>query len=151
GLALAATSLLRGSPGQSGTESHLFECWVSDYIEEVVLAPAAPGDLRFVEEMSVLDTLTGADCDAIADTDGSAQRLRVLERNLPGFLIDLDGRRHSFRFSAPLRDHLRRNLSLSPERLNPLHRKAGEWFARQTDIGSACRHLLAAGENEHAA
>jgi LuxR family transcriptional regulator, maltose regulon positive regulatory protein len=98
GLVLAGLSL-RGRPdpggfiaGFQGTDRYL-----ADYLGGEVLK-RQPEQLRdFLLRTSVLERLSGPLCDAVLQTQGSAERLGELERsNL--FLVPLDDRRQWYRY-----------------------------------------------------
>lgn len=146
GLYLAAL-VLEGAPDRralvaqfDGTSAH-----VVDFLGAEVLA-AAPPDLQdFMVRTSVLERLCAPLCDAVLQTDGSADALERLARtNL--FLIPLDDRRAWFRFHHLFAQILRRELDRRERRLAPeLHRRAAAWHAASGTPDEAIHHAVAAG------
>jgi LuxR family maltose regulon positive regulatory protein len=147
GLYLAALSLA-GRPDTAafirtfaGDNRHIV-----DYLMAEVL-DGQPPDLRsFLLRTSVLGRLSGALCDAVLQTSGSASVLQKIEReNL--FVVPLDTSRHWYRyhqlFGELLRTELRRT---EPDLVADLQRRAATWFEAEGLIDEAVRHLLAAGD-----
>lgn len=156
GLQLAAVSL-HGQPDAgrfiqsfAGSQRHIL-----DYLVEEVLQ-RQPADIQtFLLHTSILDSLTGAVCDAVLDRTGSQSSARILEQlerdNL--FVVPLDDRRESYRYHRLFADLLRHRLQqqLPPEHLVDLHRRASAWYAQHAQPLAAIDHALAAGEPEQAA
>lgn len=119
---------------------------IVDYLMAEVL-DGQPAHLRsFLLHTSVLGRLSGALCDAVLQTSGSASVLQKIEReNL--FVVPLDASRHWYRyhqlFGELLRTELRRT---EPDLVADLHRRAATWFEAEGLIDEAVRHLLAAGD-----
>lgn len=119
---------------------------IVDYLMAEVL-DGQPADLRrFLLRTSVLGRLSGALCDAVLQTSGSASVLQKIEReNL--FVVPLDTSRRWYRyhqlFAELLRTELRRT---EPDLVADLHRRAATWFEAEGLIDEAVRHLLAAGD-----
>lgn len=119
---------------------------IVDYLMAEVL-DGQPADLRsFLLHTSVLGRLSGALCDAVLHTSGSASVLQKIEReNL--FVVPLDTSRHWYRyhqlFAELLRTELRRT---EPDLVAELHRRAATWFEAEGLVDEAVRHLLAAGD-----
>ncbi|MDT5119624.1 MAG: hypothetical protein QOE30_5363, partial [Mycobacterium sp.] len=147
GLYLAALSLAgRADPAAfiktfTGDNRHIV-----DYLMAEVL-DGQPPDLRsFLLRTSVLGRLSGALCDAVLQTSGSASVLQKIEReNL--FVVPLDTSRHWYRYHQLFGDLLRTELRRTePDLVADLHRRAATWFEAEGLIDEAVRHLLAAGD-----
>ena len=117
---------------------------IVDYLGEEVLADLEPGMRELLLRTSVLDRVTGALCDVVADTTGSARKLEALARsNL--FVVPLDDQRDWYRYHHLFRACLNAELRLeSAELISELHRRASSWFERAGDIGEAISHAIAA-------
>ena len=119
---------------------------IVDYLMAEVLE-GQPPDLRsFLLRTSVLGRLSGALCDAMLQTSGSASVLERIEReNL--FLVPLDTSRHWYRYHQLFGELLRTELRRSePDLVADLHRRAATWFETEGLIDEAVRHLVAGGD-----
>jgi LuxR family transcriptional regulator, maltose regulon positive regulatory protein len=151
GLYLAGLSL-RGQP-DPGPFIASFEAGhrhVVDYLGAEVLA-RQPEPLRgFMVRTSVLGRLSGPLCDAVLETEGSAELLAELEQaNL--FLIALDDHRHWYRYHHLFAQLLRLELTGREADLVPLlHRRAAAWYQDNGDIEAAVDHASAAGDYQRA-
>src|SRR5215204_3119254 len=122
GLVLAGLSLRDrpDSPGFiaafSGDDRH-----VADYLVAEVL-DRQPEELRsFLLRTSMLERLSGPLCDAVLDTEGSAELLRELERSSL-FVVPLDDRREGSRYHQLFAQLLRLELGRrDPELVPVLH------------------------------
>ena len=74
GVYLAALAAKDGHPAAGDDR------FVADYFDFEHLSGLGEADLRFLTRTSVLDTLCGSLCDAVLEDEGSARRLRALER-----------------------------------------------------------------------
>ena len=147
GLVLAGLSL-RGRPDPSGFIAAFSgdDRHVADYLVAEVL-DRQPEELRaFLLRTSVLERLSGPLCDAVLETQGSAARLRELERsNL--FVVPLDDRREWYRYHQLFADLLRLQLGFREPGLVPvLHRRAAAWHQAAGQVDEAIGHASAAGE-----
>src|SRR6201997_2072093 len=119
---------------------------IVDYLMAEVL-DGQPPDLRsFLLRTSILGRLSGALCDALLQTSGSASVLEQMEReNL--FVVPLDMSREWYRyhqlFGELLRTELRRT---EPDLVADLHRRAATWFESEGLIDEAVRHLVPGGD-----
>jgi LuxR family maltose regulon positive regulatory protein len=95
---------------------------------------------------SVLGRLSGPLCDAVLETQGSAELLRELEAsNL--FVVPLDDRRQWYRYHQLFADLLRLQLGAREPGLVPvLHRRAAAWHRQAGNVDEAIGHASAAGE-----
>ena len=119
---------------------------IVDYLMAEVLE-GQPPDLRsFLLRTSVLGRLSGALCDAMLQTSGSASVLEKIEReNL--FVVPLDTSRHWYRYHQLFGELLRTELRRSePDLVADLHRRAATWFETEGLIDEAVRHLVAGGD-----
>src|SRR5215203_1078169 len=147
GLVLAGLSL-RGRPDPSGFIAAFSgdDRHVSDYLVAEVL-DRQPEELReFLLRTSVLERLSGPLCDAMLDTEGSAARLRQLERSSL-FVVPLDDRRQWYRYHQLFADLLHLQLGAREPGLVPvLHRRAAAWHQAAGQIDEAIGHAGAAGD-----
>ena len=147
GLYLAALSLA-GRPDASGFIRSFAgdNRHIVDYLMAEVLEGQPPHMRRFLLYTSVLGRLSGALCDAMLQTSGSASVLDRIEReNL--FVVPLDLSRHWYRYHQLFAELLRAELHRSePDVVADLHRRAAAWFQTQGLVDEAVRHLIAAGE-----
>lgn len=122
----------------AGDSRHLLE-----YISDDVLASVGEEMRWFLLRASVLDEVSGAACDAVLETHGSAAMLAAVERaNL--FLVPIDRHGERYRFHHLFNDVLRRELArTSPDTAARLHSRASAWFEAQGDGESAVRHAIA--------
>jgi LuxR family transcriptional regulator, maltose regulon positive regulatory protein len=147
GLHLAGLSLTGRGDGEAfiqtfaGDNRHIV-----DFLMAEVLDGQPPHLRSFLLRTSVLGRLSGALCDAVLQTSGSASVLEMIEReNL--FVVPLDMSRHWYRyhqlFAELLRIELRRT---EPDLVADLHRRAATWFETEGLADEAERHLVAAGD-----
>jgi LuxR family maltose regulon positive regulatory protein len=147
GLYLAALSLA-GHPDAAafiktfaGDNRHIV-----DYLMAEVL-DSQPAQMRsFLLRTSILGRLSGALCDAMLQTSGSASVLEKIEReNL--FVVPLDMSRRWYRYHHLFGELLRTDLQRSePDLVAGLHRRAAAWFEAEGLVDEAVRHLVAAGD-----
>ena len=152
GLYLAALSLA-GRPDATafirtfaGDNRHIV-----DYLMAEVLEGQPPQTRSFLLRTSVLARLSGALCDAMLQTSGSASMLEKIEReNL--FVLPLDMSRRWYRYHHLFGELLRTELHRSePDLVAELHRRAATWFETEGLVDEAVRHLVAAGDIAHSA
>jgi LuxR family transcriptional regulator, maltose regulon positive regulatory protein len=152
GLYLAGLSLRgREDPGAFIASLQAGHRHIVDYLGIEVLA-RQPQPLRaFLLRTSILQRLSGSLCDALLETDNSAEVLVELERaNL--FLIPLDEHRRWYRYHHLFAELLRLELTnREPELIPVLHRRAAAWHQRTGDVEAAIYHATAAGEFAEAA
>jgi LuxR family maltose regulon positive regulatory protein len=147
GLVLAGLSL-RGRPDPSGFIAAFSgdDRHVADYLVAEVLE-RQPAELRaFLLRTSVLERLSGRLCDAVLETEGSAARLRELERSSL-FVVPLDDRRQWYRYHQLFAQLLRLQLGVrEPALVAVLHRRAAAWHQAAGNLDEAIGHASAAGE-----
>jgi LuxR family maltose regulon positive regulatory protein len=119
---------------------------IVDYLMAEVLDGQPPHLRSFLLRTSVLGRLSGALCDAVLQTSGSASVLEKIEReNL--FVMPLDMSRHWYRYHQLFGELLRTELRRSePDPVADLHRRAATWFETEGLIDEALHHLIAAGD-----
>ncbi len=152
GLQLAALSL-RGADDADGfirafTGSHRY---VMDYLVDEVLARQSDAVQKFLLRTAVLARFNAALCDAVLQTDASAEMLAEIERaNL--FLIPLDNTREWFRYHHLLAELLRHRLNkMDATAVAVLHRRASEWLEQNGFIQEAIEHAFSANDFARAA
>jgi LuxR family maltose regulon positive regulatory protein len=119
---------------------------IVDYLMAEVLEGQPPELRSFLLRTSVLGRLSGALCDAVLQTSGSASVLAKIEReNL--FVVPLDMSRRWYRYHQLFGELLRTELRRSePDLVADLHRRAAAWFEAAGLVDEAVRHLVAAGD-----
>jgi LuxR family maltose regulon positive regulatory protein len=119
---------------------------IVDYLIAEVLDGQPPHIRSFLLRTSLLGRLSGALCDAVLQTSGSASVLETIERdNL--FLLPLDVSRRWYRYHQLFADLLRTELYRSePDLIPSLHQRASAWFGGAGLIDEAVHHLVAAGD-----
>ena len=119
---------------------------IVDYLMAEVLDGQPPHLRSFLLHTSTLGRLSGALCDAMLQTSGSAAVLEEIEReNL--FLVPLDMSRQWYRYHQLFGELLRTELRRSePDVVADLHRRAATWLEGEGLIDEALRHLIAAGD-----
>jgi LuxR family maltose regulon positive regulatory protein len=147
GLYLAALSLAGRTEAAAfirsfaGDNRHIVDYLMAEVLE------GQPQQIRsFLLHTSVLGRLSGALCDAVLQTSGSASILERMEReNL--FVVPLDMSRRWYRYHHLFGELLRAELRRSePELVAGLHRRAAAWFEAEGLVDEAVRHLVAAGD-----
>jgi LuxR family transcriptional regulator, maltose regulon positive regulatory protein len=124
--------------------------YVVDLLGEEVLARLSEEVREFLLKTSVLRTMTGPLCDAVANSEGSANLLRELARsNL--FVVPLDERGEWYRYHNLFSDLLLYELkSDRPELIPVLHERASAWCESAGFLEPAVRHAIAAADHERA-
>jgi LuxR family maltose regulon positive regulatory protein len=146
GLYLSGLSLRdRSDPSAFVAAFHGDHRYVADYLSSEVLERQPAHIREFLLRTSVLGRLSGPLCDAVLETDGSAEVLAEVERsNL--FLVPLDDRRRWYRYHHLFAELLRLELGQGEAALVPvLHRRAAAWHGQAGNIDEAVYHTTAAG------
>lgn len=158
GLQLASLTLPRCAAGDELTLSgrHRF---ITDYLNEEVLASLPIDVRRFLLQTSVLDSMCASLCDAVtgveergereeSESQNSQEMLERLERdNL--FLMPLDNSRTWFRYHRLFAEVLREALSCHyPDDVAGLHRRAARWYLSRGLPDEALRHAVLADDLE---
>ena len=119
---------------------------IVDYLMAEVLDGQPQHIRNFLLRTSVLRRFSGALCDAMLGTTGSAALLEEIEHeNL--FLVPMDMSRGWYRCHHLFGDLLRAELHrCEPDLVAELHRRAAAWFDGEGLVDEAVRHLVAAGD-----
>jgi LuxR family transcriptional regulator, maltose regulon positive regulatory protein len=133
----------RADPVEAAAEIGGTDSFIADYFWEEALAREPPEVVRFLLQTAVLEQLSGALCDAVLDTTGSAARLADLAaRNL--FVVPDGGDGQWYRyhrlFAEMLVAELRRR---EPAEEIRLHRRAAAWYEANGQIERAVAYALA--------
>lgn len=121
---------------------------VTDYLRAEFLSELDEETRSFLLRTSVLDELSGELCDQVAETTGSAVRLRDLERSNM-MLIPLDDRGRRFRNHHLIAHWLRAELALTePDRFCELHARAARWYLDTDTAEPAYHHASASGDRD---
>jgi LuxR family maltose regulon positive regulatory protein len=135
GLVLAGLSL-RGRRDPSGfiASFHGDDRHVTDLLGAEVLERQPEAVRRFLLGTSFLERLSGSLCDAVLETEGSAELLEELEAsNL--FLVPLDDKGQWYRYQQLFTELLRLELAYREPALVPgLHRRAAAWHRQAGDL-----------------
>ena len=123
-----------------GTSRH-----VVDFLVGEVLDAHDPETQSLMLRSSILDRLSGSLCDAVLESDCSAQLLSQLARtNL--FLLPLDDTGDWYRFHQLFVQLLRIELQhREPGLAQTLHRRASAWYRSRGLVDEAVRHAQQAG------
>jgi LuxR family maltose regulon positive regulatory protein len=142
GLQLVALTLQRRLTGANKLVISGRHRFISDYLNEDVLAPL-PDNLRhFLLQTSILDRLCGPLCEAVTVRQDGQEMLETVERdNL--FLVPLDDRREWFRYHRLFADFLHEELNRRhPDEVTDLHRRASRWYLEYDLSEQAFRHAV---------
>ena len=152
GLYLAGLSLAGSADADAFIETFTGDNrHIVDFLMAEVLDGQPEHVRTFLLRTSLLGKLSGALCDAVLQTTGSAGVLDAIERdNL--FLLPLDASRRWYRYHHLFGDLLRNELRCSePDLIPTLHQRAAIWFAGEGLTDAAVHHLTAAGDFHGAA
>jgi LuxR family transcriptional regulator, maltose regulon positive regulatory protein len=117
---------------------------VADYLRDEVLDGLPRERITFMRCAAVLDSPSGAVCDAVLRRSGSGEVLASLERQ--NLLLFADAG-DSYRYHFLLRDMLEAELRRSDPKLEmQLHRRAARWHADRGEPDHAVLHAVAAGD-----
>lgn len=119
---------------------------ILDYLRWQVLDPLDEDTRAFLRRTSVLVELVPALCDRIMDrTDSAAVLARLSASNR--LVIELDSRRQRYRYHHLLAEALATELlTVEPEAVSVLHRRAASWFAEHDDLDPAVEHAKQSGD-----
>jgi LuxR family transcriptional regulator, maltose regulon positive regulatory protein len=147
GLYLAALSL-RGEPDVGAALDRFAgdDRIVAEYMHDELLGSLREEQVGFLRRTSVLDTMSGAICDAVLDTTGSGAALAELAHS-GALLVSLDRADRSYRLHRLFAEMLRAELHrVEPELEAELHRRASALHVAHGQIHPAIRHAVAAGD-----
>jgi LuxR family transcriptional regulator, maltose regulon positive regulatory protein len=120
--------------------------FMTDYFWSEFLSTRSADDVRFLEETSVLDRMSGPLCDAVLERTGSGKMLRSLESaNL--LLIPLDRRQEWYRYHALFRGSLLARLQERDAKVPiEIRRRASAWCQRNGLPEEAIGYALMASD-----
>jgi LuxR family maltose regulon positive regulatory protein len=117
--------------------------FIGDYLHEEVLAHLDEDTRRFLVQISILDQLSGALCDATTGRNDSQRVLETLERD-GLFLTALDDTREWFRFHPLFAGVLREMLQQEHgQAVGSLHCRAARWYLAHALPEQAFSHAVA--------
>lgn len=130
----------------SGSSRHIM-----DYLTEEVLRKQEAGNLSFLLETAILDSLTASLCNAVTGRGDGQKMLEQLESaNL--FLVPLDDEHKWYRYHHLFADLLRNRLLQSQQTpVAGLYLRASKWFEREGLISEAIHYAFAAQDFDRAA
>ncbi|MDQ0467026.1 helix-turn-helix transcriptional regulator [Labrys wisconsinensis] len=135
--------ILAGTPGSRSD--------FADYFLEEVIEGLEPALLRFLLQVSILETMQAELCAAVTGEAAAGQLLQRLERDHL-FTTSLPGQEGWYRFHHLFLEFLRARLLAGPDDGIPeLHRRAAEWFVGAGRPMEAVRHAFLARRPEWAA
>jgi LuxR family maltose regulon positive regulatory protein len=152
GVYLTALALRdRVDPAAAAAEIAGSDAFIAEYFWEEVLGRESPEVMRFLRRTAVLEHLSGALCDAVLGTSGSAARLAGLAaRNL--FVVPEDGDGQWYRYHRLLAETLLAELRRrEPAEELGLHTRAAAWCETNGQAERAVAHALAGGDRAAAA
>lgn len=117
---------------------------------EDLLDSLPPPTRRFMVQTAVLERLNADLCDAVCDSHDSAAHMALLQQHK--LLLDPpDGESKWLRYHHLLREYLLASIAQHPD-IDPnlMHRRAAQWFARQSAWTDAVRHALQGGDTAQA-
>lgn len=148
GLYLAALAKTGELPlGQHAFDTEGGDRSITDYLWSELLARTTPEDVRFLEETSVLERLSGEICDAITGEVGAAARLAAFEEaNL--MVVPLDRTATWYRYHSVFRGALERRLhDRDPARARALRQTASDWSLAHRLFEEAGLYAMAANDD----
>jgi LuxR family maltose regulon positive regulatory protein len=147
GLYLAALALENGGGAASGFDGS--DRFVAEYFREECLSTLDEQDVRFLEQASVLDRLSGSLCDTALRASRSATRLKGLERATLFLIPVASGRSRTYRLHTALRDALRSELHRhEPSLAQAIAARAADWAIRHGKHEQAVAYAWGAGRVE---
>ena len=121
------------------------------YMQAELLSTMPDETIEFLTRSAVLDQMSGALCDAVLRTTGSADRLEALSQSSM-LVTPLDENRRWYRYHHILRSLLRAELERrEPELVQGLTRLAGEWCDVNGLPDAAIGYAMTAGDADRVA
>ena len=156
GLQLAALSLQKREDSADFINTFAGDHhYLADYLAAEILQRMPANWQNFLLQTAVLDqfcsSLVAAVVDELPDQLNSQAVLEELDRaNL--FLVQLDDRRHWYRYHHLFADFLRTRLlrQVEPSQSAALHQRASLWYEQQQSLPGAIRHALAGKDYKRA-
>jgi ATP/maltotriose-dependent transcriptional regulator MalT/serine/threonine protein kinase len=145
-LQLAALCLRGGGDATSLVSRCSTTEMIGEFLAENVLDTLEPEMVEFLLATSITERTCGGLASALAEVPrGQAMLEDIEQRGL--FLQRCHEDPHWFRYHHMFADFLRRRLERDrPDRIEPLHRAASDWFAEHGYLNEAVDHALAAGD-----
>jgi LuxR family maltose regulon positive regulatory protein len=127
------------------------QCYILDYLTEVVLGRQPQEVQTFLLSTCMLQRLTASLCDAVTQHTDSQQMLQRLEQaNL--FVVALDSKRQWYRYHALFAEALSCQLEKTqPDLVLILHHRASLWYAQHDQTLEAILHAFKAHQWQWAA
>jgi LuxR family maltose regulon positive regulatory protein len=127
------------------------QCYILDYLTEVVLGQQPQEVQTFLLSTCILERLTASLCDALTEQTDSQQMLQRLEQaNV--FVVVLDSKRQWYRYHALFAEVLSCQLEKTQPDLVPiLHHRASLWYAQHDQTLEAILHAFKARQWQWAA
>jgi LuxR family transcriptional regulator, maltose regulon positive regulatory protein len=152
GLYLAALSLARKSdPVAAAAELAGSDRYIQDYFREEVLTRQSAETVRFLLHTCVLDQMSGALCDAVLGTTGSAAWLSEIQA-LNLFIVPQDEEGEWYRYHRLFAETLLSELRWrEPGEEFRIRRRAGHWFEQQELPEQAITYAIAGKDGMAAA
>jgi LuxR family maltose regulon positive regulatory protein len=127
------------------------QCYILDYLTEVVLERQPQEVQTFLLSTCMLERLTALLCDAVTEQTDSQQMLQRLEQaNL--FVVALDSKRQWYRYHALFAEALCSQLEkMQPDLVPILHHRASLWYAQHGQTTEAILHAFKAHQWQWAA
>lgn len=145
GIALALDNM--GQQGYDPFSNHALDLpMVYDYFAEQISAPLPAPLLRFLEDTSVLESLSPQRCDQLLGPGVSRPYFDALQHHTLFF----SRRGNWLSLHSLFRDFLRSRLARDPERSVKMLRRAGDLYRAEDDLERAIDAYLAAGSTEEA-
>ncbi|CAB3725223.1 HTH-type transcriptional regulator MalT [Paraburkholderia sediminicola] len=119
------------------------------YLEDML--KRLPAEMvEFMQRTSILDRLTASLCEAVTGMTAAQGMLDTISaRQLLLEPLDIDGR--WFRYHHLMGEYLHRRLETQhPDQVVDLHRRACQWYAKESRWTDAVKHAIAAGDTEDA-
>jgi LuxR family transcriptional regulator, maltose regulon positive regulatory protein len=140
-----ATDPRRAAGGDVGANPE-----ISQYVEEVVLAPLSEPERDVCRVAAVVGSISGRICDAVVGADGSGEIIVELSRRTELFRPE-DRVGTTYRLHPVVGAVLRQSLAERPRELGRIHRRASRAYEDEGDLGQVVEHAQAAGDGPRAA
>ncbi len=118
--------------------------FIEDFLWSEVLERLSSERREFLLETSILDRFSIETCEAVTGSTQSHTLMRSIEReNL--FLSTVEADQRWYRYHHLFAEFLRQQLAreVRQERIEELHRRAANWYAKQNHYEVAARHAIA--------
>jgi LuxR family maltose regulon positive regulatory protein len=120
--------------------------YVADYLRDEWMSGLSSQESDFLMRTACLGWFSGALCDEVFESRGSAKLLERLHENSL-LVIPLDRREEWFRMHHLLVDFLHDELRRThADQVRAIHQRASSWFEARNDIDPAFHHAIQAGD-----